>query len=174
MRPRVGEFLREQAISLTKGCEVSEQLMVESLLGLLDRELDKAVEDRRAVHKLQSDKRLLRQFENIVLRYEERQQWHNFLAGLKKRGKLRGVLENFSEWLASEENNPANDCLEEATRILSELHYGETSGGTRRNSFPPLEEENWHPIAATLKEQLRPIVLRELLLRAVKRALYES
>jgi hypothetical protein len=153
---------------------VAEQSLVESLLGLLDREIDKAVEDRLAAYKLQFDKRVLRQFENIVLRYEDPQQWRNFLVGLKKRGKLRGILEKFSEWLASEEDSPANNCLKGAAQILSELHYGETSGGTRRNLFPPLEEESWQPIAATLKKQLYPVTLRELLLRAVKRALYES
>ena len=171
MRQNISEFLWEKATYLIARRELAERLMVESLLGLLDRAIDKAVESQLSAHDLRSDKRVLHQFENILLRYENPDHWRNFLEGLKRRNKLGGMLKELLQWFAPEDNGPANQCLDQSVNLLSEFHYGEIKG-VRRNSFPPMEEEDWQRFSALLKEQLRPVVLRELLLRAVKGALH--
>jgi hypothetical protein len=173
MKPSIGEFLGEKTASFATAYEVPVQLMVEGFLGFLDREVDGVVEAQLASHKSQPDKRVLRQFENTLLRYEEPSYWCNFLEGLNKPGKSGGLLQKFLEWLKSKETGPVNRCLEEAAGILRDLYYGETARGVKHNYFPPIEEDDWQPLVAGLQQQLRPVVMRDLLLRTVRGVLYE-
>jgi len=169
MKPHIGELLWEQVASFIAQRELSVQLQIESFLGFLDREIDKAVE-QLAAHTSRNE-RLLRQFEDILLRYADCQPWRNFLKSLSKRGKLDSVLGKFLDWLTPEKENPAEPCLHDAAEILREFYYGEKANGARKNSSPPLEKENWEEMAEELTERLRPVVLRELLLRTVRKVL---
>lgn len=167
MKPRIGELLREQTASFIAQHEFSTQLQIESFLGFLDREIDKIVE-QLVIHP-SPNKRLLRQFEEILLRHTDVQLWRNFLKSLDKRGKLDGVLGKFLDWLTKA--CPAEACLHDAAEILREFYYGKKEDGARKNFSPPLEEESWKEIAVEMKEWLHPVVLRELLLRIVREAL---
>jgi len=169
VRSGISEFLAEKAISLTTGYEIPGQLLVETFLVFLNKEIDNMVESQFAECGSQCDERILRQLENGLLRYANLQHWHNFVTSLKKRKRLESVPRPLVQWILAEEMDPAKSCLESAETTVKKLHYSEDASG-----FPPMEEENWQQLAATLKEQLYSAVLRELLLRAVRTVLDEK
>ena len=169
MRSGIGEFLAEKAISLAANYDVPTQLLVETFLLFLNKEIDNMVESQFAEPESQSDERVLRQLENILLRYADLQYWHSFVASLEKRGRLGSVPPQLALWITAKGVDPAKSCLEGAETTVKKLYYSEDASG-----FPAMEEEDWQQLVATLKEQLYSAVLRELLLRAVRTVLDEK
>jgi len=181
MRTSIGEFILT-AVPSHEGEEqaLEKQLTQEVYLTLLEKHLIEFVEAN--AFPARSDSPVLHQLENVLLRYDKPTQWRNFLDGLRKRkrwwneenGRWTSApqwIRLFWEWLPDERGNlqaetPADECLQKANQSRKEIYYPE------EDDIPPLFfPEDWEESAEHPPEQLRIAVLRELLLRIVRRAI---
>ena len=185
MRISIGEFILAAAPS-HEGEEqaLEKQLTQEIYLTLLEKHLTKLVEAN--AFPARSDSPVLHQLENVLLRYDKPIKWRNFLDGLRKRKRWWNKeserwtsapqwIRTLWEWLPDEDgnlptNNPADECLRNANQSMRQIYYPEDEYETSQVDAP-LSEDDWETLEQQLSENLRIVVLRELLLRIVRRAI---
>jgi hypothetical protein len=181
----MSEFLFTKA--KTSGQGISQQLVTEAFLQLVEKEVAYAVEDKlRALQKKETltASNILHAFENVLLRYESAKDWRTFLLALFKRKKwwekselgsnAPGWAKLLWKWIASDPDNwleghPAFDILRRAHVNLKEAFYGKKRTGYKN---PPLSDAQFDAFMADLIPRLREATLREYLCRWIGGALY--
>ena len=192
MRTSTSEFL-QAAAGIGAGEPLEIHLTSKIYLNLLENQLAAAAE-RYAdlVHDVRPDP-TWHQFETVLLRHSDPRKWRNFLDGLRTRkgwwmekegsrgkewvwaGDTPKWIREFCGWLPDEngnwrkEDNPVYECLERAREAVKEIYYPDRGG--REEKLPLREKDDVEALLLRLSENLRASVLREILLRLVRRGL---
>jgi hypothetical protein len=175
MKPAVGEFLLNQAGKLSHA-NFEDQIALESWLAVLECQLCEEID----LNRIETGERQLRDMENVLLRYEDPQQWCNFLQGLaqrrgwwdrdKKCVRDKGVPEwarSLWKWLYDtpgmpDSHHPVDKALQTATGVLAFRRY--------ENDTPPKE---FGDLTGSWEKAFRAAALRQFLCRWVRRGFYD-